>query len=179
MSMASWTSPRVSARTLPISCVMARANSSLRRTRISAARNNISARFGAGTRRQDLYAARADSTAVRTSCSSDAGKIPRSSDVSAGLRFSKVREECVSVHWPPIKFLKVLEATALAMLLSGVVAARALDGGRRRRGGRSRDGSWRAFAGDVGAEAQALESEGVNFSGGREILGGLELLHRF
>src|SRR5216110_2586361 len=46
MSMASCTSPRVSARTLPISRVISLANSSLRWTSNSAARNRISARLG-------------------------------------------------------------------------------------------------------------------------------------
>src|SRR6185295_18804636 len=49
MSIASWTSPRVSARTLPISRVMRRARSSFRSRRISAARKISSARRGAGT----------------------------------------------------------------------------------------------------------------------------------
>ena len=52
MSMASWTSPRVSSRTFPISRVMSRASDSFRSMRSCAARNRSSARFGAGTRRQ-------------------------------------------------------------------------------------------------------------------------------
>ena len=49
MSIASWTSPRVSSSTLPISRVMSRANCSLRSAMICAARSRISARRGAGT----------------------------------------------------------------------------------------------------------------------------------
>jgi hypothetical protein len=49
MSMASCTSPPVSATTLPISRVMSRAYRSLRSANSCAARSRISARFGAGT----------------------------------------------------------------------------------------------------------------------------------
>jgi len=52
MSMPSCTSPRVSMRIFPISRVIARASSSLRARMISPARNTISARRGAGVRRQ-------------------------------------------------------------------------------------------------------------------------------
>ena len=59
MSIASWTSPRVSSSTLPISRVMSRASASLRSAISCAARNSSSARFGAGTSRQLLVGARA------------------------------------------------------------------------------------------------------------------------
>ena len=52
MSMPSCTSPPASASTLPISRVIARARSCLRARMISPARNTISARRGAGVRRQ-------------------------------------------------------------------------------------------------------------------------------
>src|SRR5579859_5855645 len=116
MSMASCTSPRVSASTLPISRVMSFEYSSLRWTKISAARYKISARFGAGTSRHDLYASFAASTAAFTSASFEATKFPTSSSVLAGLRFSYVFPLFESTHSPPIKFLYTRGATDVAML---------------------------------------------------------------
>ncbi len=52
MSIASWTSPRASAMTLPISRVSARARRSLSRRRRRAYSSRISPRFGAGVARQ-------------------------------------------------------------------------------------------------------------------------------
>jgi hypothetical protein len=76
MSIASCTSPRVSSRTLPISRVMSRASASLRSARRLAARNRISARRGAGTRRHRVYAAFAAATARSASAAVDWGNTP-------------------------------------------------------------------------------------------------------
>ena len=116
MSMASCTSPRVSDSGLPISRVMSRDKSSLRFTRVSAARYRISARRGAGTRRQCLNAALAASTASFTSSCVEEGKIPTSSPVLAGLRFSNVLPRRAPTHSPLIKFLWLL-VTALVVML--------------------------------------------------------------
>src|SRR6266851_298579 len=116
MSMASCTSPRVSARTLPISRVMSLENSSLRWRRSSAARNRISARFGAGTSRHDLYASFAASTAAFTSSSVEDTNIPINSSVFAGLRFSYTFPLRDSTHSPLMKFLNIRGATAVAIL---------------------------------------------------------------
>ena len=90
MSIASWTSPRVSSSTLPISRVMSRANSSLRAAMICAALNSISARFGAGTRRHDSYACFAAEIAASASSVVESGNDPIKSWVFAGFRFSNV-----------------------------------------------------------------------------------------
>src|ERR1700687_2705773 len=116
MSMASCTSPRLSARTLPISRVMSFENSSLRSRRSSAARNRISARFGAGTKRHVLQASFAASTAASTSSSAEDTNIPINSSVFAGLRFSYAFPLRDSTHSPLIKFLKIRGATAVAIL---------------------------------------------------------------
>src|SRR5713226_1603179 len=116
MSMASWTSPRVSARTLPISRVMSFENSSLRWSNSSAARNRISARLGAGTSRHVLYASFAASTAAFTSSSVEETNIPINSSVFAGLRFSYAFPLRDSTHSPLMKFLNIRGATAVAIL---------------------------------------------------------------
>src|SRR5215472_13614388 len=116
--MASCTSPRVSARTLPISRVMSRAWSSLRSISISAARKTISARRGAGTRRHLTKARLAASTAALTSSLFDFWKMPTRSRVSAGLRFSKVSPVEESTHSPSIKFLNT--RAWLSLRLAGV-----------------------------------------------------------
>src|SRR5882762_3263258 len=116
MSMASWTSPRLSARTLPISRVMSFENSSLRWSNNSAARNKISARFGAGISRHVLYASFAASTAASTSSPVEDTNIPINSSVFAGLRFSYAFPLRDSTHSPLIKFLKIRDATAVAIL---------------------------------------------------------------
>src|SRR4029453_15199862 len=84
MSIASWTSPRVSSRTLPISRVMSLEKSSLRFTRISAARERISPPLGAGSAFQRGYASRAQATARSTSSGPESAKLPIRSEVSAG-----------------------------------------------------------------------------------------------
>src|ERR1700739_591391 len=115
MSMASWTSPLVSARTLPISRVLSRENSSLLATRSSAARNRIPARLGAGARRHVLYASLAAETAASTSSCADSGKTPINSSAFAGLRFSSVLPLRGATHSPLTKFLYVCEADAVAI----------------------------------------------------------------
>src|SRR6266851_9819389 len=116
MSMASWTSPRVSGRTLPISRVMSLEKSSLRCNSSSAARNMISARFGAGTSRHFLYASLAASTAWFASSSVPETNMPTSSSVFAGLRFSYALPLRDSTHSPLMKFLNIRGATDVAIL---------------------------------------------------------------
>src|ERR1700681_2257847 len=111
--MASCTSPRVSLSTLPISRVMSRAYSSLRSIRISAARNTISARRGAGTRRHLAKARLAASTAASTSALLERWKMATTSRVSAGVRSSKVCPLADSTHSPSMKFLKTLVLVVL------------------------------------------------------------------
>src|ERR1035438_6330830 len=76
--------------------------------RISAARNTISARRGAGTRRHFVNARLAASTAASTSALFDRWKMATTSRVSAGLRSSKVWPPTDSTHSPSMKFLKTL-----------------------------------------------------------------------
>src|ERR1700675_251483 len=116
MSMASCTSPRVSARTLPISRVISFENSSLCCSSNSAARYKISARLGAGTNRQLLYASLAASTAASTSSATEDTNMPTSSSVLAGLRFSYALPLRDSTHSPLIKFLKTRGDAAVAIL---------------------------------------------------------------
>src|SRR6266446_4414057 len=85
---------------------MSRAYSSLRSTRISAARKTISARRGAGTSLHLAKARLAASTAASTSALADFWKTPTTSRVLAGLRFSKVSPVEDSTHSPSMKFLK-------------------------------------------------------------------------
>jgi hypothetical protein len=80
---------------------MSRENSSLRRTRISAARYRISPRLGAGTARQRGNASRAAATACSASSGPDSAKVPMTSEVSAGFRFSNVRPEAAGTQAPP------------------------------------------------------------------------------
>src|SRR6267378_1035330 len=116
MSMASWTSPRVSGRTLPISRVISLEKSSLRCNSSSAARNMISARFGAGTSRHFLYASLAASTAWSASSSVPETNMPTSSSAFAGLRFSYALPLRDSTHSPLMKFLNIRGATDVAIL---------------------------------------------------------------
>jgi hypothetical protein len=60
----------------------------------------ISARFGAGTSRHDLYASFAATTAASTSSALDDTNIPTSSSVFAGLRFSYAFPPLASTHSP-------------------------------------------------------------------------------
>src|SRR5260370_19858207 len=156
MSIASCTSPRASARTFPISRVISRARSSLRLTRVSAARYKISARLGAGTRRHDWYASAAARTAASTSSALERGNIPTNSRVFAGLQSSNATPLGDSTHSPLMKFLKRVGPTAVAMkssqhlqdtaFLGSLLLPRgSVGGGRLRRGGGR--GAPRAFAG--------------------------------
>src|SRR5258708_38434694 len=63
-----------------------------------------SARRGAGTRRHFTNARLAASTAASTSALADFWKIPTTSRVSAGLRFSKVSPVPDCTHSPSMKF---------------------------------------------------------------------------
>ena len=110
MSIASWTSPRVSSSTLPISRVMSRANCSLRSAMICAARSRISARRGAGTWRQDAQARCAAASASPASSGVDSWKTPIRSSWSAGLRFSNWRPEREGTHCPSMKLFHVRTA---------------------------------------------------------------------
>src|SRR5262245_56760287 len=107
MSMASWTSPRASASTLPISRVMSRENGSLYRTSSSAARYRISPRLGAGSARQRGNASRAAATARSTSSGPESAKRPIRSPASAGLRFSNVWPEAAGSKRPAMKLPNV------------------------------------------------------------------------
>src|SRR3954467_7183949 len=102
MSIASWTSPRVSSRTLPILGVMSRASASLRSASSCAARNSSSALFGAGASRQFLEARGAASIAPPASAAVDFWNSPINSPV-AGLRFSNVSPETDGTHSPSIR----------------------------------------------------------------------------
>ncbi len=99
ISMASWTSPRVSARTLPISMVIRAARSSLRSSSIRAALNSTSARPGGGVSLHVPKAFQAAFTARSTS-SSDAICSVASFSRVAGLISSKVSLVDESVHSP-------------------------------------------------------------------------------
>ena len=114
MSIASWTSPPASAETLPISWVIRSATSSLCSSTSRAKRNRISPRFGAGTRRQSSKAVFAASTARSTSSVPDFGKTPSVSPF-AGLVVVKVSPLAASTHSPPMKFLKLLVCSVVAM----------------------------------------------------------------
>src|ERR1017187_2075589 len=168
--MASWTSPRVSFSTLPISRVMSRAWSSLRSIRISAARKTISARRGAGTRRHLANARLAASTAASTSALFDRWKVATTSRVSAGLRSSKVRPLTDSTHSPSIKFLNTLVlvvppsiaglvrvSVAIGSLLGIVQNFYANNRGRREQGGGARR---RGRGGSVSERRQSMQKGG-------------------
>src|SRR3990170_3514327 len=103
MSIASWTSPRASLRTFPISMVTSRESASLRASIISAARNRISARRGAGVARQRGYASAAAATASATSSGPESGKEPIASPV-AGFSRSKRLSLFGGDHLPAMKF---------------------------------------------------------------------------
>ena len=95
-------------RTLPISRVMARAISSLRRVRISPTFRISSPRFGAGVRLQPSYAFFAAATAASTSLASLAGNSPTTSSRLAGFRSGNSFPLFADTHFPPMKFLKVV-----------------------------------------------------------------------
>src|SRR5216117_3810891 len=105
--MPSWTSPRVSAVTFPISRVMARAISSLCWTSRSPTRCNTSPRIGAGVLYHWAKPRCAAATARATSSGPERGKQPITSFQSAGLRFSKYAPVVGATHSPAMKFLKL------------------------------------------------------------------------
>ena len=117
MSIASWTSPRVSSRTLPISRVMSRANCSLRSAISCAARNSISARRGAGTRRQLAYARSAARNRVlgvlRRRLLKERQSGRRGSPGSGSRRDGPTT---TAVHRPSTKLLKTALAVALRVI---------------------------------------------------------------
>ena len=100
ISIPSWTSPRASARTLPISRVIARARRSLCSAMRAPKRYRISPRLGAGVRRQVRPAISAARIARATSAAVPAWNRPIRSRVSAGLRLSNVRPLPESTHSP-------------------------------------------------------------------------------
>src|SRR2546426_617098 len=102
MSIASCTSPRASLRTLPISCVISRASSSLRASMIRAALRTISPRAGGGVRRQPGNAFCAASRAAFTSSALDACITPSTWPLCAGLVEVKVRPLFDSTQCPPM-----------------------------------------------------------------------------
>jgi hypothetical protein len=103
MSMPSWTSPRASAKTLPISRVIARESRSLCSAISAPKRYMISPRLGAGIRRQAGRASSAARMAAAASAALDAAKVAITSRVSAGLRDSKVLPLSAGRHSPPMK----------------------------------------------------------------------------
>src|SRR5688500_5519573 len=103
MSIPSWTSPRASAMTLPISRLIAWESRSLFWAMSSARRYMISPRFGAGVRRQSGNAVSAARVAIATSAAVPCWNRPMTSRVSAGLTLSKVRPLVDSHHSPAMK----------------------------------------------------------------------------
>ncbi len=100
MSIPSWTSPRASARTLPISRVMARARRSLCSAMRAPKRYRISPRLGAGVAFQAGRAASAARIAITTSAAEPAWKRPTTSRISAGFTLSNVAPETPSTQRP-------------------------------------------------------------------------------
>ncbi len=121
MSIPSWTSPRVSARTLPISRVIARASRSLCSAISAPKAYRISPRFGAGVRRQVWNATSAARMARAASVASPAWNCPIRSRVSAGFRLSKVRPAVDSTHSPPMNRRNVGAVGAAVPLLEVAV----------------------------------------------------------
>src|SRR3989338_8140862 len=100
MSIASWTSPRASARTFPISRVTIVASDSFSLANRSAARNRISPRLGAGIARHAGHAARAAATASSPSRDDELGATATTSRVSAGLTLVSVSPDADGVQRP-------------------------------------------------------------------------------
>ena len=100
MSMPSWTSPRASEITLPISRVMARARRSLCSAISAPKRYRISPRLGAGVAAQPGPASSAARIAIATSAAVPAGNRPTTSRVSAGLTLSNVSPVTPSTQRP-------------------------------------------------------------------------------
>ena len=104
MSMPSWTSPRASDRTLPISRVIARARRSLCWAMSAPNAYRISPRLGAGVRRHIGPAVSAALMAMATSAAVPCWNRPTTSLVSAGLRLSNVAPPVDSHHSPAMKW---------------------------------------------------------------------------
>ena len=121
MSMPSWTSPRASARTLPISRVIARDRRSLCSAMRWANANMISPRFGAGVRRHIGPAVSAALMAMATSAAVPCWKRPITSRRSAGLRLSNVWPLIESVHAPAMKWRNV--GVSVGVALGGVAVS--------------------------------------------------------
>src|SRR6478736_6795252 len=133
MSIPSWTSPRASARTLPISRVIALASRSLCWAMSAPKAYRISPRLGAGVLRHIGKAVSAALIAIATSAFVPCWKIPTTSRVSAGLRLSNVVPEVESHHSPAMKWRNVGVSTAVSVMSTSVVrASDALDGHRDR-----------------------------------------------
>src|SRR6185436_18743479 len=118
ISMPSWTSPRASDRTLPISRVIARASRSLCWAMSAPNAYRISPRLGAGVRPHIGNAVSAALIAIATSALVPCWKRPTTSRVSAGLRLSNVAPEVESHHSPAMKWRKVGVSTALSVMAS-------------------------------------------------------------
>ena len=117
MSMASWTSPRASSRTLPISRVMWRAMRSLCSASRAAKRYRISPRRGAGVARHAGNARPAAATAAATSDASEAANVPTTSRSSAGLREMNVPPRSAGRHSPSMK--SPVNGTSVSVLMAG------------------------------------------------------------
>ncbi len=103
MSMPSWTSPRASSRTLPISRVMWRARRSLCCAMSAPKAYRISPRLGAGVRLHASLASPAARMACATSDASDAAYVPMTRRSSAGSRDSNTIPEFAACHSPPMR----------------------------------------------------------------------------
>ena len=127
MSMPSWTSPRASAMTLPISRVIAWASRSLCSAIRAPKRYRISPRLGAGVARQAGYAISAARTAIATSAAVPAWKWPTTSRVSAGLTLSNVSPDTDSTQRPAMNRRCVAGGAATSVKAD----PRCTNGGRR------------------------------------------------
>ena len=114
--MPSWTSPRASARTLPISRVIALASRSLCWAMSAPNAYRISPRLGAGVRRHIGKAVSAALIAIATSALVPCWKRPTTSRVSAGFRLSNVAPEVESHHSPAMKWRNVGVSTAVSVM---------------------------------------------------------------
>ena len=113
MSIPSWTSPRASASTLPISRVIARASRSLCWAISAPNAYSSSPRFGAGVRSHIGWAVSAARMAIATSAAVPCWNRPIRSWRSAGLRLSNVVREVDSHHSPAMKWPNVGTAASV------------------------------------------------------------------
>src|SRR5215218_2943823 len=112
MSTPSWTWPRASARTLPISRVIARARRSFCSALSAPKRYRISPRFGAGVAFHAGVAISAARMAIATSAALPAWKRPTTSRVSAGLTDSNVSPDTPPTHRPAMNSWYVVGSAA-------------------------------------------------------------------